>query len=92
MKRHVADKIFVEEETDYRERFDSERERAATAVWGYESQNENWYELENEEIKADEKMNITGDKKRWYLIYFTAVGSLRLIDQRRGKSRKSCKQ
>ena len=33
-------------------------------LFGYKNQNENWYGLENEEEKADKKMNITGGKTR----------------------------
>ena len=69
---------------DYRERFNSWRESCYLG----ESQNENWYELENEEEeKADEKTNY-----RWYLIYFTAIGSLRLVGQWRSRSCKSYKR
>ena len=41
---------------------------------GYESQNKNWYGLENEKEKADEKTNTTGGKTRWYLTYSTLLG------------------
>jgi len=84
-------------ETDYRERFNSgrerererERERAAVTAIGIKSQNEN-YEYENEEEKV-EKTNITDGKTRWYLTYPIAIESLRLVRQRRGRSRKNYK-
>ena len=89
MKRHVADKILVEEARKRITAKDSTLgERAA--VWAV--------------IKAKTKidmgmktkkkklMNITGDKLRWYLTYSIAIGNLRPVDQRRGRSRKSHKR
>ena len=37
-------------------------------------------------------MNITGGKTLWYLTYSTVIGNLRLISQRRDRSRKSYKR
>jgi len=50
-------------ETDYAKDSILGERVVATSLFGYESQNENWYRLENEEEeKADEKTNITGNK------------------------------
>jgi len=89
MKRHVADKILVEEARKRITAKDSTLgERAA--VWAA-IKAETKIDMDMK-TKKKKLTNITGDKSQWYLTYSTAIGNLQPVDQRRGRSRKSHKR